>query len=256
MNISELLNVVNSLVPLKYAFEDDYVGITIGSEQDEVKGVVIGHELDKSLLEYCKNKYVNTVISYHPPSFKKVAEDDDTETMLPEMITKEFMDNSINVITLHTAQDVCDGGNADTLVEIFNLKNTKTFAHTFGNFGAGRIGDIEGLSNDEFKKLVEYKLNTNSIRTNEYFDKLKEINKIAILPGSGTQFIDEILEKVDVFVTGDISHRYLLKADDANMGLLQVGHITTEIPGMKKFAENINKALNQELEYLYKDFYE
>ena len=256
MNISELLNVVNSLVPLKYAFEDDYVGITIGSEQDEVKGIVIGHELDKSLLEYCKNKYVNTVISYHPPSFKKVAEDDDTETMLPEMITKEFMDNSINVITLHTAQDVCDGGNADTLVEIFNLKNTKTFAHTFGNFGAGRIGDIEGLSNDEFKKLVEYKLNTNSIRTNEYFDKLKEINKIAILPGSGTQFIDEILEKVDVFVTGDISHRYLLKADDANMGLLQVGHITTEIPGMKKFVENINKALNQELEYLYKDFYE
>ena len=256
MNISELLNVVNSLVPLKYAFEDDYVGITIGSEQDEVKGIVIGHELDKSLLEYCKNKYVNTVISYHPPSFKKVAEDDDTETMLPEMITKEFMDNSINVITLHTAQDVCDGGNADTLVEIFNLKNTKTFAHTFGNFGAGRIGDIEELSNDEFKKLVEYKLNTNSIRTNEYFDKLKEINKIAILPGSGTQFIDEILEKVDVFVTGDISHRYLLKADDANMGLLQVGHITTEIPGMKKFAENINKALNQELEYLYKDFYE
>ena len=256
MNISELLNVVNSLVPLKYAFEDDYVGITIGSEQDEVKGIVIGHELDKSLLEYCKNKYVNTVISYHPPSFKKVAEDDDTENMLPEMITKEFMDNSINVITLHTAQDVCDGGNADTLVEIFNLKNTKTFAHTFGNFGAGRIGDIEGLSNDEFKKLVEYKLNTNSIRTNEYFDKLKEINKIAILPGSGTQFIDEILEKVDVFVTGDISHRYLLKADDANMGLLQVGHITTEIPGMKKFVENINKALNQELEYLYKDFYE
>ena len=256
MNISELLNVVNNLVPLKYAFEDDYVGITIGSEQDEVKGIVIGHELDKSLLEYCKNKYVNTVISYHPPSFKKVAEDDDTETMLPEMITKEFMDNSINVITLHTAQDVCDGGNADTLVEIFNLKNTKTFAHTFGNFGAGRIGDIEGLSNDEFKKLVECKLNTNSIRTNEYFDKLKEINKIAILPGSGTQFIDEILEKVDVFVTGDISHRYLLKADDANMGLLQVGHITTEIPGMKKFAEKINKALNQELEYLYKDFYE
>ena len=256
MNISELLNVVNNLVPLKYAFEDDYVGITIGSEQDEVKGIVIGHELDKSLLEYCKDKYVNTVISYHPPSFKKVAEDDDTETMLPEMITKEFMDNSINVITLHTAQDVCDGGNADTLVEIFNLKNTKTFAHTFGNFGAGRIGDIEELSNDEFKKLVECKLNTNSIRTNEYFDKLKEINKIAILPGSGTQFIDEILEKVDVFVTGDISHRYLLKADDANMGLLQVGHITTEIPGMKKFAENINKALNQELEYLYKDFYE
>ncbi len=256
MNVSELLDVVNNLVPLKYAFVDDYVGITIGSKQSEVNGIVVGHELDKSLLKYCKDKNVNTVISYHPPSFKKVIEDDDTESLFPEMITKEFIDNSVNVITLHTAQDVCHGGNADTLVEIFNLKNTKTFAHTIDNFGAGRIGDIEELSNDEFKKLVEYKLNTSSIRTNEFFDQLKEINKIAILPGSGTQFIDEILEEVDVFVTGDISHRYLLKADDANIGLLQVGHITTEIPGMKKFVENLNKALNQELEYLYKDFYE
>ena len=256
MKVSELLNLVDSLVPLEYAFEEDFVGITIGSEESEVNGIVIGHELDRSLLKFCIDKNINTVISYHPPSFKKIIEDDNTETMLPEIITKEFMDNQINVITLHTAQDVCKGGNADTLVEIFNLKNTKTFAHTFGNFGAGRIGEIKGMSNDEFKKLVECKLNTSSIRTNEYFNQLNEINKIAILPGSGTQFIDEILEEVDVFVTGDISHRYLLKADDANMGLLQVGHITTEIPGMKKFVENLNKALNQELEYLYKDFYE
>ena len=256
MNVSELLKIVDSLVPLEYAFEDDYVGITIGSEHNEVKGIVVGHELDKSLLKYCTDKNINTLISYHPPSIKKVLEDGDTETLIPEIITKEFIDNQINVITLHTAQDVCDGGNADTLVELFNLKNTKTFAHTFGNFGAGRMGEVNGLSNDEFIKLVEHKLNTSSIRTNEFFDNLKEINKIAILPGSGTQFIDEIIEEVDVFVTGDISHRYLLKADDANMGLLQVGHITTEIPGMKKFVAKLSKALNQELEYLYKDFYE
>ena len=136
------------------------------------------------------------------------------------------------------------------------MKNTKTFAHTFGNFGAGRIGEIKGISNDEFKKLVEYKLNTNSIRTNEYFDNLKEINKIAILPGSGTQFIDEILEEVDVFVTGDISHRYLLKADDANIGLLQVGHITTEIPGMTKFVNKLGNQLGTKLEYFYNKYYE
>ena len=125
MNISELLNIVNSLVPLEYAFEDDYVGITIGSEQSEVTGIVVGHELDKALLKYSNNNNINTVISYHPPSFKKVIENDDTETVIPEVITKEFMDNQKNVITLHTAQDVCEGGNADTLVELFNLKSKR-----------------------------------------------------------------------------------------------------------------------------------
>jgi len=49
VNVSELLNIVNSLVPIEYAFEDDYVGITIGSEQSEVNGIVVGHELEKSL---------------------------------------------------------------------------------------------------------------------------------------------------------------------------------------------------------------
>ena len=131
--------------------------------------------------------------------------------------------------------------------EIFKLISEKSKGTTVKELKTHEI---------EFKKLVEHKLNTSSIRTNEFFNNLKEINKIAILPGSGTQFIDEILEEVDVFITGDISHRYLLKADDANMGLLQVGHITTEIPGMKKFVKNLNKVLNQELEYLYKDFYE
>ena len=53
MKVSELLDFVNSLVPLEYAFEDDSVGITIGSEQSEVKGIVVGHELDKSLLRAC-----------------------------------------------------------------------------------------------------------------------------------------------------------------------------------------------------------
>ena len=72
MNVSELLNVVNSLVPIEYAFEDDYVGITIGSEHSEVNGIVVGHELDKSLLKYCNDKNINTVISYHPPSFKRM----------------------------------------------------------------------------------------------------------------------------------------------------------------------------------------
>ena len=56
MNVSELLNIVNALVPIEYAFEDDYVGITIGSEQSEVNGIVVGHELETSLLKYCKDK--------------------------------------------------------------------------------------------------------------------------------------------------------------------------------------------------------
>ena len=256
MKLFELLDNVNKIVPLKYAFEDDSVGITIGDNESNVNNIVIGHELDDYLLEYCSDNNVDTVITYHPPPFKKITEEDDSENFLPDSITTSFIDSSINVITIHTAQDVCKDGNADTLVDLFNIKNPKVFAQTVGKYGAGRYGIIDMVSPLELKKLIENKLNTKIIRTNEYFENLADISHIAVLPGSGTQFMEEILEITQVFITGDISHRYLLKADEEKMGLIQIGHISSEIPGMRKFVEKFNKFMELEINYVYKDFYE
>jgi len=256
VKLFELLDNVNKIVPLKYAFEDDSVGITIGDNESNVNNIVIGHELDDYLLEYCSDNNVDTVITYHPPPFKKITEEDDSENFLPDSITTSFIDSSINVITIHTAQDVCKDGNADTLVDLFNIKNPKVFAQTVGKYGAGRYGTIDMVSPLELKKLIENKLNTKIIRTNEYFENMAEIGQIAVLPGSGTQFLEEILDISQVFITGDISHRYLLKADEEKMGLIQIGHISSEIPGMRKFVEKFNKFMELEINYVYKDFYE
>ena len=256
MKLFELLDNVNKIVPLKYAFEDDSVGITIGENESNVNNIVIGHELDDYLFEYCSDNNIDTVITYHPPPFKKITEEDDSENFLPDSITTSFIDSSINVITIHTAQDVCKDGNADTLVDLFNIKNPKVFARTVGKYGAGRYGTIDMVSPLELKKLIENKLNTKIIRTNEYFENMAEISHIAVLRGSGTQFMEEILEITQVFITGDISHRYLLKADEEKMGLIQIGHISSEIPGMRKFVEKFNKFMELEINYVYKDFYE
>ena len=256
MKLFELLDNVNKIVPLKYAFEDDSVGITIGDNESNVNNIVIGHELDDYLLEYCSDNNVDTVITYHPPPFKKIIEEDDSENFLPDSITTKFLDSSINVITIHTAQDVCKDGNADTLVDLFDIKNPSLFAQTVGKYGAGRYGTINMVSPQELKKLIENKLNTKIIRTNEYFENMAEISQIAVLPGSGTQFMEEIIDTTQVFITGDISHRYLLKADEEKMGLIQIGHISSEIPGMRKFVEKFNKFMELEINYVYKDFYE
>ena len=256
MKLFELLDNVNKIVPLKYAFEDDSVGITIGENESSVNNIVIGHELDDYLLEYCSDNNVDTVITYHPPPYKKIIEEDDSENFLPDSITTKFFDSSMNVITIHTAQDVCKDGNADTLVDLFDIKNPSLFAQTVGKYGAGRYGTINMMSPQELKKLIENKLNTKIIRTNEYFENMAEISQIAVLPGSGTQFMEEIIDITQVFITGDISHRYLLRADEEKMGLIQIGHISSEIPGMRKFVEKFNKFMELEINYIYKDFYE
>ena len=256
MNVSTLLEHINKLTPLNHAFEDDSVGLVIGDENNKVVNLIVGHELEESLLDYCKNNSVDTVITYHPPPYKRIIDENEVETYFPDPITESFIDSSINIISIHTAQDVCVDGNAETLVELFGMSDVSIFANTNDNFGAGRKGIINKISPTNFKKDIENKLNTKIIRTNEYFNDIKEIQNIAILPGSGTQFIDEIIDSVDVFITGDISHRYLLKADEAKLGLIQVGHISTEIPGMKKFVEKLEKELDLNLNYIYRKYYE
>ena len=140
---------------------------------------------------------------------KKKLEEDGTESFEEETLTSKFREAGINIISIHTAQDVCKGGNADVLVDLFEMTNTEIFAHTTGEFGAGRIGQIQETSSFEFVKSLEAKLNTRIVRTNKYFKSIKKLKSIAILPGSGTQFLDEVITKADVFITGDISHRYL-----------------------------------------------
>jgi len=256
VNVSELIKTVNNITPFELAFEDDKVGLLIGSEENDVSGVLIAHDLENSILEQLDNNNINTVITYHPAPMKEVL--NDNGEFVDELVglSLEFHKKGISVISLHTAQDVKKNGNADSLVELFNIKEVKTFAYTQENFGAGRIGEIDSITTAEFENLVEDKLNTKIIRKNAHFEKLEIINKLAVLPGSGTQFIDEIINEADVFLTGDISHRYFLLADDHELGLVQVNHISTEIPGMKKFANKIANELNIKVEYFYNKNYE
>ena len=256
MNVSKLLETVNSLAPLDCAFEDDFVGITIGSENSKINGLAVAHELENNILKYSIDNDINTLITYHPPSMKNKLEKDGTESFEEEALTSKFREAGINIISIHTAQDVCKGGNADLLVNLFEMTNTEVFAHTTGEFGAGRIGQIPKMTTKEFIKSLEAKLNTRIVRTNKYLQTLSELKTIAVLPGSGTQFLDEVIAKADVFITGDISHRYLLKGDETNLGLIQVNHLSTEIPGMKKFVSNLSIELGTELKYFYNKYYE
>ena len=49
---------------------------------------------------------------------------------------------------------------------------------------------------------------------------------------------------------------FYLNEDDEKLGLIQVGHISTEIPGMKKFVKKLEKELNLKINYIYKKYYE
>ena len=254
MKVFELLDLINEICPLEDAFEDDKVGLLIGSGQNTISGIVVVHDLDNSALQHCKEHNINTVISYHPATYKKF--DDLNEDLMFSKLSLDFYKENINVISIHTAQDVCKDGNGDTLSKIFNLTNVGIFGKTTAAKGVGRIGTINKHNANSLNALIEATLSTTIIRTNSYFQKQEDIQTIAFVPGSGTQFLNEVLGKVDVFITVDASHHHFLLSDENNMGFVQLNHISTEKPGMQSFVNKLNKILDLDIKYLYNEYYE
>jgi len=254
VKVFDLLDVVNKICPFKDAFDDDKVGLLIGSGTNEASGIVVSHDLENSTLDYCKENNINTVISYHPATYKKL--DDLNEDLMLSKLSLDYYKENINVLSIHTAQDVCIGGNGDTLTKIFNLTDVQIFGETSPGKGVGKIGRIKNHDANSLSALIESELSTKIVRTNSHYHKLKNIEKIAFVPGSGTQFLNEVLGKVDVFVTGDVSHHHFLLADEYKMGIVQLNHISTEKPGMQAFTDKLTKALKINIEYLYNEYYE
>ena len=254
MKVFELIDIVDGIVTFADAFDDDKVNLLIGSGKNDVSSIVVSHDLDTTTLDYCLEKNINTVISYHPATYRQF--DNLNEDLMLSKLSLQFYKENINVISIHTAQDVCSGGNSDTLSEIFELSNIKVFGHTSKEKGVGRIGEVTNLNSNSLQALIKVKLNTEILRTNSFFQTQEDINTLAFVPGSGTQFIDEVLGRVDVFITGDVSHHHFLLGDEYGMGIVQLNHIATEKPGMQSFTNKISKALQTEIKYLYSEYYE
>ena len=53
MKVSVLVDTLNSFIPFKQAFEDDKVGLLIGSDLQDISGVIVAHDLEGSVLNYC-----------------------------------------------------------------------------------------------------------------------------------------------------------------------------------------------------------
>lgn len=69
-----------------------------------------------------------------------------------------------------------------------------------------------------------------------------EFNLVAVVPGSGADFIDSALGAgANLLVTGDVSHHRARYAADRGLGLIDPGHARTERPGVARLLELVQR---------------
>lgn len=68
-------------------------------------------------------------------------------------------------------------------------------------------------------------------------DSGASVSTVAVLPGSGGSFVGAARAAgADVLVTGDVGHHTAMQAQDMGLAVVDVGHTTSERPGMRALA--------------------
>ena len=147
-------------------------------------------------------------------------------------VVKEAIDKKINliVISFHTNLDSATLGLNDYLAKLLNLNDIKVlFEHNLDNTsGLGRIGRLETpLNIKDFIKYLKDNLSLNTVSA--VIGNEKDISVVALLGGSGADFIYTLPEEVDVYLTGDVGYHAALDAIEMKRNIIDIGHFAESL---------------------------
>ncbi len=237
MNITEFYNNLGELYPQTLSCEWDNDGLMCCTDPGhQVKKVLVSLDATKAVIEYAAENGFDTVLCHHPLIFRGI------DRVTPEGAVGDrvvrAVRSGVSVISLHTRLDQGAGGVNDTLAEILDLENVRTFGDAetpdFGRMGETDISDPEKFAEKIKKKTGAKKITAYVCRP---------VKTVAVVGGSAGEFFEFArLAGADTLVTGECKYHEGLDAVDNGMNIFAAGHYYTEFPvceTLKNLAENI-----------------
>lgn len=228
--VNEVYEFLNSFAPVTMKEHWDNVGVLIGRPQEQVRGVLVALEAVETVIDQAIEKNVNLLVTHHPVLF---SESKISDAMPEGRRLLKLVENRISVISMHTNLDAAPGGVNDILADLLDIKNTEIL-HIDGvddsgrAYGSGRFGIHDPVSMDDFLKQVKSALGCHGVK---YFDAGKPVEKVAVLGGSGGDFLMDVVRcGCDTFLSADLKYNIYLDAQTMGINLIDAGHFATENP--------------------------
>lgn len=215
----------------------DPVGLQIGDPGAEVERVGVCHEVTDDVLTALDTSPVDMLVSYHPLLFQPVNRL--VAGRSPEGRAMALLQRGTSLVITHTDFDVCQGGAADSLADALSLTNVESFgADDDGQLPAiGRFGGF-GHTLDSLDAMVTDLFGIAGLRVSG--DRSAMLERVGVVPGSGSDLIEAAAEVADALVTGDVSHHRAVAGLDRGLAIVDPGHIATERPGMEALVQMVS----------------
>ena len=226
MTIKNVSDYLEEIAPLNQAEDFDNVGLLIGNETTEVKGVLVTLDTLEETVDEAIKKKCNLIVSFHPIIFSGLKKINGNSYV--EKVVMKAIQNNIAIYATHTALDNSKVGVSAKMCEVLGLLNNSILLpKDGGTTGMGMIGDLpKSMQEEDFLTFTKKTFKTNGIRYSNKTGKL--VKKVAVLGGSGSFAItDAIHKKADVYISADFKYHDFFKAEDKIL-LIDVGHYESE----------------------------
>ncbi|MFO7560713.1 MAG: Nif3-like dinuclear metal center hexameric protein [Desulfobacterales bacterium] len=153
------------------------------------------------------------------------------EIRIEAVVRKENLDSVITLLKEHHPYETM-------AYDIYPLSSE------IGLQGIGRIGIIaKSTPLGQLADQIRQKLNLKNVRVSGNLELLVE--KVAVCSGSGSSLLSDFLSSgAEVFISGDLKYHDARAAEDAGVGLIDIGHFGSEHLVVEVLAEKLNKAIS------------
>lgn len=224
--------------------EWDPAGLQIGDPTKTVTTVGVCHEVNETVVAKVEERPVDLLVTYHPLLFSP------TTAILAGRSagarSYRLIKAGVNLLVTHTDFDSAPDGMADSLAGFFDLRDIEPFGDDpeSGLPAIGRVGEFSG-SLATVDAMLTDAFGPIGIRVSG--DRDREIDKVAVVPGSGSSLIEAAAGTADVLVTGDVSHHRTVVARDLGLDVVDPGHTATERPGMASLLRMVSEVSGLEV---------
>lgn len=223
----QILNIIESVVPLGWQEEWDNSGLQVGNSKAEVKAVLLTVDVTESVVQEALELGCNLIISHHPLIFKGIKHL--TGNTPQERCILTAIKNDIAIYSAHTSIDNYIHGVSGTLAQKLGLPTYHALSPhpQYHQQGLGVIGDLpQAIDFVELLSRIKSVLQIQQIRYTH--PSQQQVQRIALCGGSGSSLIQEaMLQGADVFITADCKY-HDMQLSLGQMAIVDIDHWASE----------------------------
>ncbi len=231
MTVKDIINYIEQVAPRSLAEDWDNPGLAVGDETAAVTKVLTALDCDRKVVKEAIEKGCNMVVCHHPLIFRPLSFVT-TENSVGSTVLLAAQ-NGVAIYSAHTNLDCAKGGTNDFLCELLGIENV-TVCEDVGEGNLVRVGEISPCTFKEYAKKIAEKLGKKYIRC--VGDENKILRTVGVCTGGGGEYIGDMVEKCDLYITGDVKYHMARTASENGLCIAVGEHFETE-----RFAAEILK---------------